>query len=103
VADVVAATRSAATAPGVSGEVFNVGGGSRIALADAIEHIGELNGRPLEVQHLPMQDGDVRDTGADTTRAREALGYAPSAGFEDGLRAEFDWVVASARRGELNH
>jgi UDP-glucuronate 4-epimerase len=101
VADVVAATRAAAAASGVSGQVFNVGGGSRIALADAIEMIGDLNGRPLEVQNLPMQDGDVRDTGADTALARDAIGYAPATEFADGLRAEFDWVVASARRGEV--
>src|SRR5439155_7117286 len=59
VADVVDATRAAA-APQVAGEVFNVGGGSRIALAEAIEQIGELSGRPLEVQRLPAADGDVR-------------------------------------------
>jgi UDP-glucose 4-epimerase len=99
VVDVVAATRAAAAAPDVSGRVFNVGGGSRIALADAIGLLNELNGRPLEVTHLPMQDGDVRDTGADTTQAEEALGFAPRTAFEDGLRAEYEWVAASSRAG----
>jgi UDP-glucose 4-epimerase len=93
VSDIVAATRAAASRPGVSGRVFNVGGGSRIALADAIERLRELSGRPLEVNHLPMQDGDVRDTGADTTLAEEALGYAPAMEFDEGLRAEFEWVA----------
>src|SRR3954468_10641801 len=37
VSDVVAATRAPAAVSGVSGQVFNVGGGSRIALADAID------------------------------------------------------------------
>jgi nucleoside-diphosphate-sugar epimerase len=49
-----------------------------------------------------MQDGDVRDTGADTTLAREALGFEPATAFGDGLRAEFEWVVAAAERGELS-
>jgi UDP-glucuronate 4-epimerase len=102
VADVVAATRAAAAAPGVGGEVFNVGGGSRIGLADAIEHIGEVSGRPLRVQHLPMQDGDVRDTGADTTQAKARLGFTPSAVFADGLRAEFEWVASTMQPGELS-
>jgi UDP-glucose 4-epimerase len=99
--DIVAATRAAAAAPGVAGEVFNVGGGSRIGLAGAIDLIREFSGEPLDVQHLPMQDGDVRDTAADTTLATERLGFTPTTTFADGLRAEFDWVAASARRGEL--
>jgi UDP-glucuronate 4-epimerase len=97
VGDVVSATRAAATATGVAGRVFNIGGGSRIALADAIEQLEQLSGRSLEVQHLPMQEGDVRDTGADTTLAREALGFEPSTTFADGLRAEFEWVRSAAQ------
>jgi UDP-glucose 4-epimerase len=45
--DVVAATRAAAAADGVSGGVYNVGGSWRISLADALELIGELAARPL--------------------------------------------------------
>jgi UDP-glucose 4-epimerase len=97
VADVVAATRSAAAAPGIGGGVFNVGGGSRTSLADAIELIREFSGRPLEVQHVPIQDGDVRDTGADTERARRALGFEPAVPFADGLLAEFEWVSRSVQ------
>jgi UDP-glucose 4-epimerase len=100
--DVVAATRLAAAAPGVEGCVFNVGGGSRIGLADAIEQLRELSGRPLEVQYLPMQDGDVRDTGADTTLAARMLGFKPTTEFGNGLRAQFEWAVATERRAELS-
>ena len=96
VADVVTATRAAATARDVGGQVFNVGGGARVGLLDAVESIRELSGRPLELRHLPVQDGDVRDTGADITRAAEVLGFVPKTAFRDGLRAEFDWI-ASAR------
>jgi UDP-glucuronate 4-epimerase len=97
VADVVAATRAAGAASDVAGRVFNVGGGSRIALADAIELIREFSGQPLDVRHLPVQDGDVRDTGADTTLAASELGFAPTTAFQDGLRAEFDWLAAAQR------
>jgi UDP-glucose 4-epimerase len=98
VGDVVAATRAAAAAPDLGDRVFNVGGGSRTALAEAIELIGEFGGRPLEVRQLPAQDGDVRDTGADTALARQRLGFTPSTTFEDGLRAEFDWVSSTAQQ-----
>jgi nucleoside-diphosphate-sugar epimerase len=45
-----------------------------------------------------MQDGDVRDTGADTTLAEQALAYAPSTEFAEGLRAEFEWVASRSSR-----
>jgi UDP-glucuronate 4-epimerase len=99
VADVVAAARAAGVAAGVGGKIFNVGGGSRICLADAIEQIRRFGGRELEVRHLPMQDGDVRDTGADTRLAERELGFTPSIAFADGLRAEFDWVVSTLEQG----
>jgi UDP-glucose 4-epimerase len=93
VTDVVDATRAAATAPDVGGEVFNVGGGSQVALSEAIDQIREFSGQPLEVQYLPKQDGDVRDTGADTTLARARLGFTPLTPFSEGLLTEFEWVA----------
>ncbi|MHB1467659.1 MAG: NAD-dependent epimerase/dehydratase family protein [Solirubrobacteraceae bacterium] len=95
VSDVVAATRAASLAAGVGGDVFNVGGGAQIALTDALTLIGELAGRPLDVRHGPTRSGDVKDTGADTSRAREKLAYRPSVCFEDGLREEFEWILAA--------
>jgi UDP-glucose 4-epimerase len=82
--------------------VFNVGGGSRIGLADVIEHIRHLSARPVEVRHLPAQDGDVRDTGADTRLASDRLGFRPNTPFADGLRAEFEWVVSTMQRSGLS-
>jgi len=93
VSDAVAATRAASTAEGVAGEVFNVGGGSQIALKEALALIEELAGRPLDVSYGETRSGDVKDTSADTSRARRALGYAPTVGFDDGLRAEFEWML----------
>ncbi len=93
VGDVVAATRAASTAPGVDGKVFNIGGGSRVALADALELIGEYAGRPLDVRHLEAQIGDVRDTGADTTAARRELGFDPAVSIPEGLARQFEWMV----------
>jgi UDP-glucuronate 4-epimerase len=97
VADIVAATRAAAQADGVGGRVFNVGGGSRVSLMSALEHLSAIAGRPLDVRRRAREDGDVLHTGADITRARETLGYAPSTTLEDGLRAEFEWVLRATR------
>lgn len=96
--DVVAATRAAAQAEGVEGEVFNIGGGSRISLNEVIELIGEITDRPVEVNRTPRQRGDVRDTGADIAAARDRLGFQPNVGVEDGLRRQWEWVHGSTVR-----
>lgn len=92
VSDVVAATRGAAIAPVEPGSAYNVGGGIRASLREVIDHIGELNGAALDVDYRPKQAGDVKDTGADTTRARADLGFAPQTPLKDGIAAEFEWV-----------
>jgi UDP-glucuronate 4-epimerase len=93
VADIVAATRAAAETPTPPGRVFNVGGGERTSLNRALEVLAGLAGRPLDVRRGERESGDVRDTGADTERARDELGFSPSTGLEDGLAAELEWVV----------
>ena len=95
VGDIVAATRSAAESPVAAGRVYNVGGGFRSSLAEALSVIAELAGRDLDVRHLSWEAGDVHDTGADTTLARADLRYAPQTGLREGLSAEFDWVCAA--------
>jgi UDP-glucuronate 4-epimerase len=97
VSDVVAATRAAADTPGVGGEVFNVGGGTRASLDEAVEVIAELAGRTVEVERTQGQAGDVRHTGADITAARRRLGFEPQVGLVEGLRAEWDWTVQNGR------
>jgi nucleoside-diphosphate-sugar epimerase len=96
--DVVEALRAAATAPGVGGSAFNVGGGAGASLIEAIELLAALAGRPLDVRHKGSEDGDVRHTGADIGRARDALGFDPATSLEDGLRAELEWVRARRSR-----
>jgi UDP-glucuronate 4-epimerase len=42
--------------------------------------------------YRPLQHGDVRDTWADTIRARTELGFQPQVSLEEGLRAEVEWI-----------
>ena len=97
VADVVAATRAAAAAPAevAAGKVYNVGGGSRISVNAALDLLAEFAGRPLNVCRLGQENGDVRDTGADTAKARADLGFAPRTSVPEGLHAEFEWALAT--------
>jgi UDP-glucose 4-epimerase len=92
VADAVAGTLAAATR-GRPGGVYNIGGGSRIELVDVFQLIGRITGSPLRIERLAEQHGDMRDTYADTTRARADLGFQPAIDLETGLRAQYDWMM----------
>jgi nucleoside-diphosphate-sugar epimerase len=94
VADVVEASLAAAER-GVSGRVYNIGGGSRVSVNDVLEMIGRVSGRAPIVDRQPDQKGDMRHTYADTTRARADLGFAPAVGLEQGLTAEYRWLSES--------
>jgi UDP-glucose 4-epimerase len=92
VADAVSATVNAATR-GKPGGVYNIGGGSRVELLDVFELIRLVTGRPLKIERLDAQRGDMRDTYADTTRARTDIGFAPTVTLEQGLRAQYEWIT----------
>lgn len=84
--DVVAATMAAAVTPDVApGTVCNISGGGAHRLDEAISIVGDLMGRPVAVEQLPAQPGDVRSTSGDATAARTLLGWAPAVGLRDGL------------------
>jgi nucleoside-diphosphate-sugar epimerase len=75
------------------GSTFNVGGGSEVSMLEAIEALGRISGRRLEVVRMPRREGDAARTAADTTRIHAELGWAPSTPFEDGLAAQWRWAA----------
>ncbi len=97
VADAAAATANAATR-GVPGRVYNIGGGSRVSVNRVLDIVGRLVGRPLDVRREGTQKGDMRDTYADTSRARADFGFAPTVTIEEGLAAEYEWMKAAPDR-----
>jgi nucleoside-diphosphate-sugar epimerase len=47
------------------------------------------------VKYAPPRSGDIRDSQADISLAREVLGYNPRVGFEEGLKHTFGWFCAT--------
>lgn len=94
VTDAVAAT-IAAGRKGIPGRVYNIGGGSRVTVNHAIELLGRLSGRRVDVRHEPDQKGDMRHTYADTALARREISYAPRVSLEEGLDAEYRWLATA--------
>jgi len=87
----VQANLLACEAPNVSGKVFNVGVGGRVSLNEVLRELKRITGKTLETKYEPPRDGDIRDSQADISQAREFLGYEPNVAFEEGLARTFDW------------
>ncbi len=85
VGDAVAANLLAADAARAPGEVVNVAGGRRVSLNQLLGEIRILTKAKVEPRYLPARAGDVRDSLADLSRARELLGYEPRVELRTGL------------------
>ena len=89
--NVVQANLLAASAPDVSGQVFNIACGERITLLDVTTTLNGLIGRELPIEHGPARPGDVRHSLADIAKARQMLGYEPSISAAEGLAKTLAW------------
>jgi nucleoside-diphosphate-sugar epimerase len=96
----VQANLLACEAPNVSGKVFNVGVGGRFSLNHTVTLLSNISGKKLEPKYEPGRDGDIRDSQADISQAREFLGYEPSVAFDEGLRRTFEWYRATQEKAK---
>ena len=87
----VAANLLACTGPNASGKVFNIGTGGRVTLNQTLALLAKLSGASPEIKYDPPRDGDIRDSQADISQARELLQYEPLVDFEEGLRRTLEW------------
>jgi nucleoside-diphosphate-sugar epimerase len=100
VRDIVQANLAAATSSRAAGNVYNIAGGSRVTLNQALSELGAATGVELEVVHAPKQAGDVRDTYADISRAQQDLAYRPTVSLGSGLRDEVEWYKTNVSGSE---
>ncbi len=91
VQNAVAANLLACTAANVSGKVFNIGTGGRVTLNQTLALLAKLSGVAPEIKYDPPRDGDIRDSQADISQARELLQYEPAVDFEEGLQRTLEW------------
>lgn len=74
-----------------AGQVFNIGAGGRLFLIDIYYYLCKALGKNVEPNYGPDRKGDVRDSNADISKARELLGYDPEYDFEKGIALAIDW------------
>lgn len=83
--------RAAETTRGI-GETINVATGRRVTLNELFETLKQVTGKTdVQAEHREPRAGDIRDSLADITRARELLGYEPTVSLEEGLKKTMEW------------
>jgi UDP-glucose 4-epimerase len=93
VANVVDGTIRAAEAAGASGKIFNVAASAPVTVNAVAAAIGDVLGKPVEKTFEPPRIGDIRDSWADVSAAREVLGWEPTVALEEGLRRTIETLV----------
>lgn len=96
VADTVKGFLLAATSPGAIGRTINIGSGREISMGDLAELIIRLVGCSVVVESEALrvrpEKSEVERLLADSTLARNLLGWQPSTPLEEGLNLTIDWM-----------
>ena len=74
-----------------AGEAYNIGAGGREYLIDVYHHLTDALGLDVEPNYGPARKGDIRDSNADISKARQNLGYDPSYDFKAGIELAINW------------
>lgn len=93
VENVVEANLAAAVASGAAGRVMNIAVGRSHTLNELVSTLQRLLDSDLEPEYGPPRPGDVSESLADVSLARELIGYQPSVEFEEGLQRTIAWIV----------
>lgn len=93
VENVVEANLAAAVEPAAAGRVMNIAVGSSHTLNELVGELQGLVDSELEPEYGAPRPGDVSESLADVSLARELLGYEPRIEFEEGLQRTIEWIV----------
>ena len=73
--------------------VYNIGNSKPVELMHYIQVLEKCLGKTAEKNMLPMQQGDIPATWADTSDLASHMDYQPSTTVEEGVRAFVDWYL----------
>ena len=95
IANAVAANIAASkNAEKARGKVMNVACGDRISLNELYGEIAKALGTDIKPIYGPPRAGDIRDSLADISQAKEFIGYEPLVSWQDGLIKTVDFFKA---------
>lgn len=96
ISNVVDGTLKALTASGASGHAMNLACGETVSLLDVLAMMGSALGTDIQCDFEPARIGDIHDSYADITLARELLQYSPGVTVEEGLRLLVETVSGAS-------
>jgi UDP-glucose 4-epimerase len=89
--NVVHANLLAGEAKGVAGQVVNIACGRRTSLNEIVAMANKVLGTNIEPKYEAPRAGDVRDSLADISLAKQVIGYEPVVQFEEGLARSIEY------------
>ncbi len=93
--DIFAGVRAAIDYSATPYEVINLGESRTVELRELIEILEQALDTRALIERQPAQPGDVPQTFADISKARELLGYNPQTEIEEGVRRFVQWFRAT--------
>ncbi len=88
---IVRLTLTSATKKDSKARIFNIGNSSPIKLMDFITGLEKQMGKRAVKNFMPMQDGDVRITYADSSKLKSVIEYEPKTKLSEGLFKFTQW------------
>ena len=79
---------------GLKYRIYNIGNSSPVQLMDFIDVLGKELGLEVKKNFLPMQEGDVVSTFADTSDLEDELGYKPKVSIDEGVKEFVSWYLS---------
>lgn len=98
VGNVVQGNLLAGDVEGLGGQVMNLADGRRTTLLQLLELLAKYLGVPVNPDFHPPRVGDVRESLADISSARQMLGYEPATTLEQGLEQTIDYYRAMVQK-----
>ena len=80
---------------GIAYRIYNIGCGHPVKLMDFISEMEMAFGKKADYVFLPMQEGDVYQTNADSSRLEKEMGYHPHWTLREGIREFAKWYNSS--------
>lgn len=72
-------------------EIINLGGHESISINDLIKKFEQAIGKPARIKHYSAHPADMSASWADTSKARNLLGWEPRVGLDEGIQQVIKW------------
>lgn len=80
------------------GEIFNVAVGEQFSLVELYETIKEKTNSSAVAVHREERAGDIKNSLADISKAKELLDYSPTVRFQEGIDRTIKWFKENRPR-----